>query len=154
MTIPTEPISANRLYEALGRLVVQFSWLEDNLHDAFAVALHPSDVRFTNVLTAGLQFRTLVEKLGTLLRDHPERRVSPEDLQDFCAHLLTLNEQRNSTIHSVYGRTRTGEQKAYRRSARMKAGFSLNVRDVAVSDIDELCAHVEEAEKKLWEVVP
>jgi hypothetical protein len=152
MTGSPDDLTSTRLYEALGGLVVRFAWLEDNLHDAIYMALHPADMTQINVLTAGLQFRTLVEKLGALLRDHPLRKAAPEEIEAFCSHLLTLNEQRNTFIHSVYGRTPEGVRKAYKRTARPKAGFSLNVRDLSVADIDALTASIDAAEKRLWQL--
>jgi len=154
VTSSTHGNTQNQLYEAIGRLVVRFAWLEDNLHDAISVALHPAEGKLTNVLTAGLQFRTLVEKIGALLHDHSGRRAALEDIDTLCKELNALNDERNIVIHSVYGQTRQGQQKAYKRTARAKAGFSLNVRDVTIADIEALTSRIDNAERTIWALVP
>src|SRR5438128_1219794 len=95
--------STEELFRALGILVVNFAALEESLHDAIWLTAAPAnDMKVINVLTAGLPFRTLVEKFGALCIEAPELRVEKSDVAAFCSHLNDLNQRRNEYIHSAW----------------------------------------------------
>jgi len=154
MTAPT-PVS-EQLFRALGILVVNFAALEESLHDAIWLAAAPgSEMRMINVLTAGLPFRTLVEKFGAVCIEAKDLRVSKEEVVSFCARLNELNQRRNEYIHSAWQfRDPTQDPTRFKRTARPKAGFSLNVSTAPVAEIRKLIEDLLEAERILWGITP
>ncbi len=156
MTGPTvSPDQRNALYSALGILVVNFAALEESLHDAIVLALDgKAEMPSVNLLTAGLSFRTLVEKLGATCRSSKGLRVSLAALDTFLAHLNKLNEQRNAMIHSAWAiRDPDDAPLRFKRSSKGKEGFTFHAALVPIEDIRSLSIDLSEAEKKLWEVV-
>jgi hypothetical protein len=70
---PPQAAQRDELARALGALVINFSALEESLHDGILTLARPdqSDERtmvVVNVLTAGLQFKTLTEKVRGSVR--------------------------------------------------------------------------------------
>ncbi|MDB4883283.1 MAG: hypothetical protein JWL95_2049 [Gemmatimonadetes bacterium] len=139
---------------ALGELVLSVSWLEETLHDAIWL-LSGADNRAVQILTAGLPFRTLIEKLGAIAVDLRTSTVPADDVIAYCKHLDALNERRNTIIHSAWHLDADeGNHRRFKRSAKPKSGFSLNVRPIAAADIYSLAREFRDAERKLWEIVP
>ena len=147
--------SQDQLLYALGTLVVNFSALEESLHDAIVLLAKECDMATVNVLTAGLQFRTLVEKFGALCTEAAELRVPPTDVHEYCKFVLGLNDERNRYVHSAWGIAPkdTGHRR-FKRSARAKSGFQLDLQNVPPADILDLAERLRQAEHKLWEIVP
>jgi hypothetical protein len=145
-----------QLFRALGIFVVNFAALEESLHDAIWLAAAPgSDMKMINVLTAGLPFRTLVEKFGAACMEAKDLRVSKEEVATFCARLNELNQRRNEYIHSAWQfRDPTQDPTRFKRTARPKAGFSLNVSTAPVAEILKLGDDLLEAERILWGITP
>jgi|SRR6266699_2507802 len=143
------------LFRALGILVVNFAALEESLHDAIWVTVPANEMKSINVLTAGLPFRTLVEKFGALCMEAPNLRVPKSEVDAFCAHLNNLNQKRNEYIHSAWiFRDPERVPTRFKRTAKAKAGFSLNVTPVPVKEVLALADELVEAENKLWGIVP
>ena len=85
----------------------------------------------------------------------PNLRVSKDEVKDFCARLNDLNQRRNEFIHSAWTvRDPDKDPTRFKRTARPKAGFSLNVAAVPVADILALANELVEAEFKVWEITP
>ena len=150
-----ETTSQDHLLNALGALVVSFSALEESLHDAIVMLAVECDMATVNVLTAGLQFRSLVEKFGALCTKAAELRVPPTDVHKYCTLVLRLNEERNRYVHSAWGITHkdTGHRR-FKRSAKAKSGFQLDIQDVSSAEILDLAERLRQAEQKLWEIRP
>lgn len=149
----------SELLRALGALVVNFSALEESLHDAVWVLADVGDddrnMVTINVLTAGLQFRTLVEKFGALCTEFKSRLCVPlTEAQEFCRLVLTLNDERNRYVHSAWSAAADVGHRRFRRSAKTKTGFRLDIRSVSPDDIFDLAERLQQAEQKLWEIVP
>jgi len=140
----------------LGILVVNFAALEESLHDAIWLTAAPkSNMKVINVLTAGLPFRTLVEKFGALCKEVPGVRVPSADVTAFCSRLNELNQRRNEYIHSAWTFRDPGQAPArFKRTAKAKDGFSLNVTPAPITEILGLARELLEAERKLWEIAP
>ena len=66
-----------------------------------------------------------------------------------------LNEERNRYVHSAWGIAHkdTGHRR-FKRSARAKSGFQLDLQNVPPADILDLAERLRQAEHKLWEIVP
>ena len=145
-----------QLFRALGVLVVNFAALEESLHDAiWLTAAAKSDMTAINVLTAGLPFRTLVEKLGASCAENADVRVGKDEVLWLCARLNDLNQRRNEFIHSAWTfRDPDKDPARFKRTARPKAGFSLKVTVVPVAEILALAQELLDAENKLWGIVP
>ena len=142
------------LLQALGALVVNVSATEESLHDAIWL-LSESENQAVHVLTARLSFRTLVEKFGAMCAELGTARVPLDEVRAFCGHLYTLNDRRNTIIHSAWNFRATADApRRFKRTATPKAGFSLNVTDVTPSEIRDLAEQFRLAENKLWEIVP
>ena len=147
--------SQDQLLYALGALVVNFSALEESLHDAIVLLAKECDMATVNVLTAGLQFRTLVEKFGALCTEAAELRVPPTDVHEYCKFVLGLNDERNRYVHSAWGIAPkdTGHRR-FKRRAKAKSGFQFDIQDVLPAEILDLAERLRQADRKLWEIVP
>ena len=146
--------SAQDVVLALGGLVVNVAALEEALHDAIFL-LAGGENQAIGVLTAGLPFRTLVDKFGALCAGLEVQRPPSKSVIEYCAHLNTLNEQRNSLIHSGWNlRDARRGHRRFKRTAKAKTGFKLNPTAVKAEDVHLLSDQFREAEKKLWEFVP
>lgn len=127
---------------------------EEALHDAIWL-LSGGENRAVHVLTAGLSFRVLVEKLGALCKELGTARVPVEEVAGICSHLHKLNGRRNAIIHFAWSfRTETAEPERFKRTAKVKSGFLLNVTDIEVDEVLSLAEDFRRAEAKLWEIVP
>lgn len=147
--------SQDQLLYALGTLVVNFSALEESLHDAIVLLATECNMATVNVLTAGLRFPTLVEKFGALCNGAAEPRVPPTDVHEYCKFVLGLNEERNRYVHSAWGIADkdTGHQR-FKRRAKVKSGFQFDIQNVLPAEILDLAKRLRQAEDKLWEIVP
>jgi hypothetical protein len=142
------------LARALGALVINFAFLEEALHDAILIT-SGCPVGAVNVLTAGLQFRTLVEKFGALCADAANLRVPKPEVEAYCKHLLTLNERRNALVHSAWLVQRGDEStRRVRRRADAAKGFTYAITQATPDQINALAQQLLAAEAKLWELVP
>ena len=140
------------LLEALGTLLVSFSELEESLHFAIAFTFAPAEQR-AYCLTAGLPFRTLVEKFGALYHDLPRRKVTSEDVTSFCAVLNTLNEQRNQLVHAIW---LSGEGDAVHRTSRRatpKQGLHERSEPVNAAEVLALARKCDDTESTLFTYV-
>ena len=146
--------SLDQLLHALGALVVNFSALEESLHDAIVLLATECNMATVNVLTAGLHFPTLVEKFGALCTGVAEPRVPPTDVHEYCKFVLGLNEERNRYIHSAWDIAEDTGHRRFKRSARAKSGFQLGIQNVPSAEILDLAERLRQAEHKLWEIVP
>lgn len=135
---------------------MNFAALEESLHDAIWLASAPgSEMKVINVLTAGLSFRTLVDKFGAVCMEATDLRVPKEDVAAFCGRLNDLGQRRNEYIHSAWQfRDPNKDPIRFKRTARPKAGFSLNVAPSPVADILQLADDILEAEHKVWAITP
>ena len=147
-----ELVNQAELTCAVGSVVVNFSALEEGLHDAIWL-LSGADNSAVHVLTAGMAFRILVEKLGALCEESGTARVPKEEVHEFCAHLQSLNQERNRIVHSAWAWDDDLVQR-YKRTAKGRGGFSLTVSDVEIDEIRRFGLEIGEAVKKLWEIVP
>ena len=138
---------------ALGGLVVNVSAMEESLHDAIWL-ISGAENRSVHVLSAGLAFRTLVEKFGALCVEMKTCRIPVEDVSQYCAHLNSLNDQRNTIIHSAWNWRGSAGTRRFKRTAKIKTGFSLNITNTTPNEIRELAERFRQAEQKLWEIVP
>jgi hypothetical protein len=142
---------AEALATALGALVINFAALEESLHDAIWAVAGGSPA--VSVLTAGLPFRTLVEKFAALRRDVPLPSVPQSQVEAYCAGLLNLNDRRNKLVHSSWRFREVGEApRRARRRVRAKTGLTLETASVAPSQIHALAEELRLAEQKLWDV--
>ena len=142
------------LARALGALVINFAFLEEALHDAILITTG-CPLGVVNVLTAGVQFRALVEKFGALCADATDLRVPKADVEAFCRRLVALNEQRNALVHSAWLVQRDTEPtRRVRRRADAVRGFTYAVTEVKPEQIDALAQELLAVEAKLWEIVP
>jgi hypothetical protein len=149
----TDTVPGSKVVTALGALVVNAAVMEESLHDAIWV-MSGGDNPAISVLTAGLSFRYLVEKLGALCFELKNCSLPNEEVAKYCAHLNTLNEERNLMIHSAWNWGGSAGTRRYKRTAKIKSGFSLNVTPIKPEAIRDLADQYIEAEKKLWEYVP
>ena len=106
------------------------------------------------VLTAGLAFRTLVEKFGAVWHDcalaPATSGISDADLADICKDLNALNDERNSLIHSTWVMTRDEHPSVRTKSsADARTGLEFKVTEVAVEDVRALAARIERVEVRL-----
>jgi hypothetical protein len=143
----------SRIVNALGALVVNASAMEESLHDAIWVLSGGNNVAI-GVLTAGLSFRYLVDKFGALCTELKTCRLPREDVAKYCAHLHALNDERNLMIHSAWNWAGSAGTRRYKRTAKVKSGFSFNMTPINADAVRELADKYVEAEKNLWEYVP
>ena len=138
---------------ALGALVINAASLEESLHDAIFLLAGSHD--FVNSLTAGLPFRMLVDKFGALCQANKQCRVSAEEVRQFCVTLNALYDERNTIIHSAYylhGNERP--HRRYKRTAKPKTGFALNVTEITAAGLRGLSERLRAASAKIWDIVP
>ena len=139
------------LLKALGEVVVRHSGLEEALRDAIFLEAKTDKV-IVNVLYSGLAFRTLVEKFGAVYFEHhsPQRK----QIEQLCARLQDLNDQRNTLIHSFWT-TSAGSQHMLRLKniASAKRGLSLRAESVPTASVRQLATDLGEAEDKVWQVI-
>jgi len=147
---PNPPSDA--LLRALGRLVLAHSEVEESLRAAIALNVG-TDLVAAEILTAGISFRSLVDKFGALYREVNGDPSYREMLRAFCNHLSDLNEQRNSLIHASWLHFDTGEVRRLRRSATPHKGLVTSSHGVAPADIEQLVATLAAADTKLWAYV-
>lgn len=155
-TSMTEPDAAevqDDVLKALGALVVNVAAMEESLHDSIMLLAGPESAAI-GVLTAGLNFRTLVEKFGALCVELKTHRGAVEDVKAYCKHLNDLNDKRNVIVHSAWNWLGTGGVRRYKRTAKPKSGFALSVTKTSPTEIRELAAAFFQAERKIWEYVP
>jgi hypothetical protein len=150
------PNSATReanLLRALGSLVVNFSALEESLQDALFMAAGGQDP-VISALTSGMSFRTLVRKFGVVCVTVKPPLGSAPDIQKFCNVLDAINDARNDLIHSAWtSNGPAGVPRRHKMSADAKKGVRLNPTDVPVSVIGDLIRKIEDADRKIWELV-
>ena len=137
--------------EALGELVVHFSFLEDSLRDA--IYLSSGESKVVQILTARLSFRELVTKWGAVCVEL--RLVSnPQHVKQLGTALEKVNGDRNELIHSAWSiEVPAGETRRYKLSADRKKGLRLNVRNVTLEDIHKVISQIENLDRKIWEIV-
>ena len=139
--------------KALGALVVNVAAMEESLHDAIML-LAGTENAAIGVLTAGLNFRTLVEKFGALCLELGTHRGTVDDVKGYCRHLNELNDKRNAIVHSAWNWLGSAGVRRYKRTAKVKSGFALNVTKTSPTEILEVAASFFQAERKIWEYVP
>ena len=142
---------------ALGELVVTFANLEDSLRDAISIlASGPGAGRGSNimlVMTAGMNFRTLVQMFGAGCREIGPKDVGWDEVTTFCGHLDSLAAERNTYIHSGWEFGVEGELALrFKRQATAKKGFVFKVAEVDVDEILGLSSRILGAGQKLSEL--
>jgi hypothetical protein len=143
----------DELLRALGSLVVNFSALEESLHDAIFIAAGGNDP-VVSVLTSRMSFSTLVRKFGAVCVTVKPPLDASGDIQKFCNVLNAINEARNDLIHSAWSSNGpAGMPRRHKMSADVKKGLRLNPTDVPVSEIRDLIGKMEDADRKIWELV-
>lgn len=150
---PNSASEEANLLRALGSLVVNFSALEESLHDAIFVAAGGEDP-VISALTSGMSFRTLVRKFGAVCVTVKPPLGSAPDIRKFCHVLDGINNARNDLIHSAWtSNGPAGVPRRHKMSADAKKGLKLNPTDVPVSVIGDLIRKIEDADRKIWELV-
>lgn len=139
--------------QALGLLVVTFGALEDSLRDAILIGAGGQD-QMIPMLTAGMAFRALIDKFGAMcVCTRPPLRTSA-DIQPLCNVLNAINDDRNRLVHATWTSSGpAGVPRRYKMSANARNGLRLNPQDVPVSDILALVSRIEDADRKIWEIV-
>ena len=148
----------NEVTTALGELVVIFANLEDSLRDSISILARgprwEDGPNIVEAMTAGMNFRTLVEVFGAVGREIGAERVGLDDLPTFCGHLHGLAGERNQYIHSGWDHGIEGEPtRGFKRLATAKKGFVFNVEEVDVAEILDLSHRLDEARRKLFEIL-
>ena len=145
--------SSDELARALGTLVINFSFLEESLRDAIQVTAGGNS-GVVSVLTAGLHFKTLLEKFGLLCKEAPSLRVPKADVEAYCNALGSLTDERNAMVRSAYLFQRGKEPTCRSRpSGTGVAGVALPVAEFSPKDILRLATQLRSAEQRLWELV-
>jgi hypothetical protein len=143
---------ATQLYVALGRLVVCFTQLEESLQHAIWVTLGQLDG--VRPLITGLTFKTLAEKFGAVYAEGGLSQPPHSDVVGLCAHLVRLNDERNSLIHSAWGFwSDSGMPVRTWRTTRGTAPIALRMTTVKPEQILDLCGRLRGAEDKLWQLI-
>lgn len=142
---PTSGIDPE-LLNALGEMVIRFSALEESLRDAIWSVNRSADV-VVQSLTVGLNFSTLIDKFGAIYYEHyPAHRA---DISALCAHPRSLNEKRNTLIHSFwYNSPGSTEMVRHKITARSKHGLELRAEGVLAATVRALSSALADAEDK------
>ena len=150
---PNSATEEANLLRALGSLVVNFSALEESIHDAIFMVVGGRDP-VISALTSGMSFRTLVKKLGVVCVTVKPPLGSSPDIQKLCNVLDAINDARNDLIHSAWtSNGPAGVPRRHKMSADAKKGLRLNPTDVPISVIGDLIRRIEDADRKIWELV-
>jgi hypothetical protein len=136
--------------QALGTFLVAFSELEETLHFAIANVFAEAETR-AYALTAGLSFRTLVEKFGAVYQDTPRRNSAPGDVREFCRHLGTLNDERNQLVHAIWLTFNGGMVHRGTRRASPRYGLHSESEPITAEAILALASKCDDASTKLYE---
>ncbi len=143
---------ANQLYLALGRLVFCFTQLEESLQQAIWVTLGQLDG--IRPLIIGLTFRSLAEKFGAVYAERGLARPPHSDVAALCAHLVRLNDERNTLIHCAWGFwAESGMPLRTRRTSRGTSPVSLLMETVTPQQILDLSGQLKAADDKLWQLI-
>jgi hypothetical protein len=143
---------ANQLYVALGRLVFCFTQIEESLQHAIWVTLGRLDG--VRPLITGLTFRSLTEKFGAVYAERGLARPAHSDVAALCAHLLRLNDECNTLIHSAWGFwAESGMPMRTRRTSRGTSPVSLFMETVTPQQILDLSGRLKGADDKLWQLI-
>jgi hypothetical protein len=106
------------LYEPIGRVAVEFGILEDHLQWAIdALFLGSPDRKSIRILVGPLRFAEKVriyEELYQYLRP----KADPAQIKNLCKRLRETAEERNKTLHGVWGLLDTEVEAIFRRLAR------------------------------------
>lgn len=139
------------LLRSLGELVVAFSVLEESLKLGIIGALPFEDRVATEVLITGMSFSVLVEKFGALhfeLTPHFRNQV-----KEFSAYLLQLNDERNTLIHSLWLlEPDNAVARTFRTSAKAKTGLRTKSQDITQEHVRDLVTKLRGADDKFWEL--
>ncbi len=135
----------NPFYDALGRLMVNFSELEDALSLAIQ-SLLKTDPQTSVILTADLSFRAKVQMANVLYR---QRHIKYLDvLRELVALCFEAEELRNRITHSSWAYSR--DPTLFRRrkpSARTRSGFRMaeeNITPDKMMDVADFIAYTAE----------
>ncbi len=140
------------LAEALGRLVISFSSLEESLHDGIwkVAGLMTPEVR---LLTTGMNFHRLVEKFELLYEERSGRQKGLEPVADLCQLLQKLRGERNDLIHGMW-QFDSGSGEAHRYTVKgSNKRLKFNMEAISTESVMDLMRRVESAEDKLWEII-
>ena len=140
------------LAEALGRLMISFSSLEESLHDGIweVVGLTTPEVR---LLTTGMNFQRLVEKFELVYEERAKRQQGLQPVAKLCDLLQKLRVERNDMIHGMWQfDSDTGKVHRYTVKGSNKR-LKFNMQAVRTESITDLTRRVEAAEDKLWEII-
>jgi hypothetical protein len=151
MPTPSEAELDPELLKALGAVVVRHAALEEALRDALWLQAETDKV-VVHVLFSGLTFRTLVEKFGAVYYEH--HPTAREEIERLCGHLLSLNDRRNTFIHSFWSsQVGSAYMMRMKSSVNPKKGLSQRAESVSPATVLELANELGEAEDKVWEVI-
>ncbi len=125
----------NEFLAALGSVTVEFAVLEMQLQSAIGILLVGTKLdqqSIGRIVTAELSFRQSVHLFGALHRDmFPGERE--EQLKSLCATLSSVEQERNSIIHSTWAPGEQGKMLRFKSTAKglLKTKFEhLSAEDV------------------------
>jgi hypothetical protein len=144
------PQPRTELLVALGRVVLEFGLLDEALHDALWFATDQRDE--TRVLTSGLRFPQLVERFEALYATFRDPVSGRGGVSELCAHLNSLNTDRNREMHAVWGFWADSGRPARTQRRLRKGSMSLKIETVEPATLEALVQRMSGATEKVWEI--
>lgn len=142
-----------RVVQALGELTIAFGTLEENIRESIWWVLGGNEER-AQIMTAGLSFPVLVEKLAALVAQKFDHLLLPEPMDELRIRMLSINERRNRLVHSLWILDAgTGMSVAERKRARPGVGIDWQSVDVPLEDIERLLADIGAAAAEVFELI-
>ena len=127
-------------YDALGRLAVNFSELEDALAEAIASLLR-ADKGASDIVTSGLSFRRKLDLLNSLYRR--DQRDDLDQFRELVALCGKAEDLRNRIIHSSWVYLRQLNLIRRRKaSVRGNRGYTVDTEDVTASEILDVADYI------------
>ncbi len=135
---PRDPAQYAELYQAIGRVVVEFNSLERYLGQVLAVYLKVNSITYIDAFNASMSFRQKLDLLCVLVEESRSSAAKKAKRLDLLKKAQKFEERRNAIVHSTYGEILLTNQLEVRK-ATTRGGKGLVVKE-SKADLVEMRA--------------
>ncbi len=134
--------------QKIGEIVGYFAVLEESLSEAIW-HLVTTDKYIGETITAASSFKNKVQTFNALLKYYEEKGYIFRNAASITKTLLEVEEQRNTIIHSVWGRSEIeGNVRRYKKNLKL-SGLKITMQNMSLDDLEKVRSRIERVIMKL-----
>ena len=134
--------------QKIGEIVGYFAVLEESLSETIG-HLVTTDKHIGETITTALSFKNKVQTLNALLKYYEDKGHIFRNAASITKALKEVEEQRNTIIHSVWGKSEIeGNVRRIKRSLKL-SGLKLSMQNMSLDDLERIRSNIEKVIMKL-----